>query len=245
MTAPERHRAIDRAATIAALGHAGAQTPGASPIDDPADRSADAELARALTDDPDERVRAVALGALVRRDGNRQGTAPRPATTELWMHAIADSSARVRRIAAEVVPAGGFPAAPLLALLDDPDALVAEAAAFALGELGDDAVEAGAVGALAQVAAAPGHPDPLVREAAIAALGSLGHPDGLDAILAGCRDRPAVRRRAVLALAPFEGSAVDEAIERASVDKDWQVRQVAADLRGATGGGSRAEPPGG
>ena len=45
--------------------------------------------------------------------------------------------------------------------------------------------------------------DPLVREAAVAALGAIGDDRGLDAILAATEDRPAVRRRAVLALAPF------------------------------------------
>ena len=45
--------------------------------------------------------------------------------------------------------------------------------------------------------------DPLVRESAVAALGAIGDDRGLDAILAGTADRPAVRRRAVLALAPF------------------------------------------
>ena len=45
--------------------------------------------------------------------------------------------------------------------------------------------------------------DPLVRESAVAALGAIGDDRGLDAILAATEDRPAVRRRAVLALAPF------------------------------------------
>ena len=44
---------------------------------------------------------------------------------------------------------------------------------------------------------------PLVREAAVAALGAIGDDRGLDAILAATTDRPAIRRRAVLALAPF------------------------------------------
>jgi hypothetical protein len=37
----------------------------------------------------------------------------------------------------------------------------------------------------------------------------------------------------VLALAPFEGDDVEEAIERALTDRDWQVRQAAEDLRRA------------
>jgi len=74
------------------------------------------------------------------------------------------------------------------------------------------------------------HADPLAREAAVAALGALGDPAGLPAILTACADRPAVRRRAVLALSPFTGTEVDAAIERALTDKDWQVRQAAEDL---------------
>jgi len=39
----------------------------------------------------------------------------------------------------------------------------------------------------------------------------------------------------VLALAPFDGPAVDAAIAKALTDRDWQVRQAAEDLRRATG----------
>ena len=75
------------------------------------------------------------------------------------------------------------------------------------------------------------------REAAVAALGALGDADALPAILDACGDKPAVRRRAVLALAPFDGPEVDAAIEAALTDRDWQVRQAAEDLRGSTGVG--------
>ena len=64
----------------------------------------------------------------------------------------------------------------------------------------------------------------------MAALGAIGDERGVDAILAACRDKPAVRRRAVLALAPFTGAAVDAAIAAALDDRDWQVRQAAEDL---------------
>ena len=47
---------------------------------------------------------------------------------------------------------------------------------------------------------------------------------------AATEDKPAVRRRAVLALAPFEGDDVDAALQRALADRDWQVRQAAEDL---------------
>ena len=39
-----------------------------------------------------------------------------------------------------------------------------------------------------------------------------------------------MRRRAVLALAPFESPEVDAALERALVDRDWQVREAAEEL---------------
>ncbi len=76
------------------------------------------------------------------------------------------------------------------------------------------------------------HPDPLCREAAVAALGAIGDPGGLPAILTATSDKPAVRRRAVLALAPFSGPEVEAALDRARSDRDWQVRQAAEDLTG-------------
>jgi HEAT repeat protein len=39
-----------------------------------------------------------------------------------------------------------------------------------------------------------------------------------------------VRRRAVLALAPFGGAEVEAALARARTDRDWQVRQAAEDI---------------
>ena len=77
--------------------------------------------------------------------------------------------------------------------------------------------------------------DPLVRESCVAALGAIGDERGLDAILAATSDRPPIRRRAVLALAPFldpghpRAGEIDAA-RRALEDRDWQVRQAAEDL---------------
>lgn len=103
----------------------------------------------------------------------------------------------------------------------------AEVAAFAIGELDlDEGGRARAETALARQAT--GHPDALCRESAVAALGALGV--GLPAVLAATEDVATVRRRAVLALAPFEGPEVDRAIEAALEDRDWQVRQAAEDL---------------
>ncbi len=121
--------------------------------------------------------------------------------------------------------------AALLRLLDDPDDRVVEVAAFACGELPrgyDDTAWRQRVGALA--ATATEHHDSRCREAAVAALGALGDPSGLPAVLAGCRDRPNVRRRAVLALASFEGTEVTGMLEELTADRDLQVRQAAEDL---------------
>ncbi len=181
----------------------------------------------AASDDGDPRVRAAALGALVRR-GNRQKA------TTAWRAALDDPVAAVRRRAAELSvslaarPGGDLEVmvAALLPRLGDGDVTVVEAAAWALGELGPAA--AAAVAGLASVTT--GHADAIAREAAVAALGAIGDARGLGAVLAACTDKPAVRRRAVLALAPFDGPEVDAAIERALTDRDWQVRQAAEDL---------------
>ncbi|MBK9179510.1 MAG: HEAT repeat domain-containing protein [Acidimicrobiales bacterium] len=171
--------------------------------------------AEALLDDPDPGVRATALAALARLGALREAH---------LAAALADPHPAVRRRAARVATThrGGS----LVALLDDPDPTVVEAAAWACGERRP--VEPGTVPRLG--ALATGHDDALVREAAVAALGAIGDPDGLPAVLAATRDRATVRRRAVIALAPFEGPEVDAALERARADRDWQVRQAAEDL---------------
>lgn len=144
--------------------------------------------------------------------------------------ALGDPDAGVRRRALEVVAdlAGAGPATDvsILPLLDDEDETVVEVAAWASGERVPP--EPGAVAALATLAS--GAPDALVREAAVAALGSIGDPAGLPAILSACTDKATVRRRAVLALAPFDGPEVDAALQTALGDRDWQVRQAAEDL---------------
>jgi HEAT repeat protein len=142
----------------------------------------------------------------------------------------------------------------LTQVLTDDDPGVAESACYALGELGEAAegvpssepatpepatpglaargssLPAATVIALGTTATA--HTEPLCREAAVSALGSLGYPAGLPAILAATEDKPAIRRRAVLALAGFDGDEVDAALARAMRDPDWQVRQAAEDLLG-------------
>lgn len=173
------------------------------------------DAARGGLSDPEGAVRAAALGALERLG--------RLTEAELG-RAAADPDPAVRRRAAAL--AARHPAVDLRSLLADADALVVEAACWASGERARTDPEA--LDPLVEVAG--GHDDPLCREAAVAALGALGHERGLPAILAATRDRPAVRRRAVLALAPFEGDEVDQALRRALEDRDLQVRQAAEDL---------------
>lgn len=179
-------------------------------------------LRAAARTDRSPQVRAAALGAVVR--------VSRPAAAAATVRAaLSDPDAAVRRRACELTPAllGDGPSEPLIELLADDEALVAEAAAFALGELR----ASGEREALALATVATAHDDALVREAAIAALGAIGHEAGREAILAACRDKPTVRRRAVLALASFDGPDVDAALDCAAEDRDWQVRDAAALLR--------------
>ena len=175
----------------------------------------DETTARALLVHADGDVRGTALAALARLGA---------ATASDVERAARDPAAGVRRRACVVAVA--VEDADVAALLDDPEASVVETAAWALGERGN--APAAVVITLARTATE--HPDPLCREAAVAALGALGDARGLQAILAATTDKPAVRRRAVIALAPFEGPEVEEALRRASTDRDRQVRQAAEDL---------------
>ncbi|HEV7523658.1 MAG TPA: HEAT repeat domain-containing protein [Acidimicrobiia bacterium] len=183
------------------------------------------ELGARAVDDPSATVRAVAIAALVR-------TAPRRLSTPVWRRTAHDTDPLVRRRSAEVAPKLGraAPCVVLVELLTDADAWVAEAAAYAIGEH-PNATRA-AIAALVRTASA--HTDPLVREAAVAALGAQGDPTTLAAVLAACDDKPAIRRRAVLALAAFDGDEVEARLQRALTDPDWQVRQAAEDLVNVT-----------
>lgn len=178
----------------------------------------DADRARGALVDPSASVRAAGLGAVARLGLLDVGTIG---------DALVDPSPIVRRRACECCTARPGLGAVLVDMLGDGDDTVVEAACFALGELGDQAGP-GAPSALSVVVTE--HSDVLCREAAVAALGAIGDPAGLPAILAAGTDKPAIRRRAVLALAPFEGPEVDAALARAASDRDWQVRQAAEDL---------------
>lgn len=197
----------------------------------------DEPAARAHLSDPSGRVRATALGALARLGR---------LTPDDVRIALADADPLLRRRGCEL--AAGQPEVDLVPLLGDADNSVAEAAAWALGERRGgssdetDPVPVAAFVVEALAAMATGHEDPLCREAAVAALGALGDERGLAAILTATSDKPAVRRRAVIALAPFEGPDVQAALQRALSDRDWQVRQAAEDLSGNFPPGSGSAP---
>lgn len=178
----------------------------------------DDATARDAWRDADDSVRATALGAL-----HRLGALD----AETLTAALTDASSRVRRRALAIVASmpGDRPPS-ILPLLDDPDPVVAETAAWACGERQPPEPAAGA----ALAAVATGHAEHLVREAAVAAIGAVGDPVGLGAVLGALDERATIRRRAVVALAAFEGPEVDAALRRALDDRDRQVRQAAEDL---------------
>jgi HEAT repeat protein len=206
----------------------------------------DLDTARAHLADPDPGVRATALGAFLRAGG--------PVADVLTLTTDPDPGVR-RRLAEELgrrvagadradeehtgAPAPDEADGPVVdvlrRLVADEDPLTCEAAAWSLGEVASshtgDAPHLRATTVPVLIDAA-GHDDALVREAAVAALGAIGDPAGLATVLQATTDRPAIRRRAVLALAAFLGEpGVDEALERATADRDWQVRQAAELLR--------------
>lgn len=183
----------------------------------------DAATARAALSSQEESVREAALSALARA---------RRLTPGDLVTALHDASPGVRRRAcdlASTLPPGRTLDAALRQSLRDRDPLVAEAACWALGEHR----AAAAVEELSDVARS--HDDARTREAAVAALGAIGDERGLPAVVGALGDRPAVRRRAVVALAGFEGDEAAAAIRRGATDRDWQVREVAEILLGADG----------
>lgn len=158
------------------------------------------------------RVRVVALGAALRVGALDQ------ANLEAAL-AYGDSAVRYRALElVHRVPFGPTLADEVISSLADPD--TREVAAFVLGELDlADDPRGRAVAALGEQAL--NDDDPLCRESAVAALGALG--GGLPVIPAATTDVATVRRRAVLALAPFEGPEVEQALAGALEDGDWQA----------------------
>jgi HEAT repeat protein len=177
--------------------------------------------ARALLVDPDAATRRIALGALERLN---------ELTTAELRVALDDSNVSVRRRALEI--SAQRPDVEIEFYLRDPDASVADMAAFSLGERGEvDAVEG-----LTKMAS--GHSDELCRETAVAALGALATTEGADSptilicLLDAMSDRAQIRRRAVLGLFQFDEPEAQQAVESALSDKDRQVRAVASELLG-------------
>jgi HEAT repeat protein len=186
-----------------------------------AGHTGDTDTARAALTDVDAPVRIAALRSLARLA---------ELTDEHLSAALSDPDPSVRITALDLSAPRASP--PIAALLDDDDAMVVEIAAWALGERSDP--DPTVIDRLAEIAG--DHADPLAREAAVAALGAIGDPRGLPAVLAATGDKPAVRRRAVVALSAFEGPAVDAAWARARTDRDRQVRDAVDELLGPVDG---------
>lgn len=139
---------------------------------------------------------------------------------ELMAH---DPDARVRAEAAECVGLSGLDRTEsLMAALDDTDVTVVEAVVTALGESGDDRAMPPLID-LAYNGATK-----MIKEAAVAALGAHAHPDGLPVLLdLVTTGPPQVRRRCVVALTVFDGSAVEKALRAAARDNNPMVREAA------------------
>lgn len=181
----------------------------------------DPTTALAALGDPDASVRIAGLRSADRLD---------ELDTDRLVTMLADPVPAVRIAALDIAAHRHDP--DIVGLLDDPEPAVVEMAAWACGERDGDPQPPTL--RLAQLATE--HDDPLVRESAVAAIGALGDKLGLPAVLEATTDKPAVRRRAVLALAAFEGPEVDAAWERARTDRDRQVRDAVDELLGPAEG---------
>ncbi|MGI9624892.1 MAG: HEAT repeat domain-containing protein [Acidimicrobiales bacterium] len=179
----------------------------------------DYEAVRARSQHRDDRVRATVFRVLA-SGGVLED--------EEVVRGYCDHSARVRAAVAEI--AASDLRVPLEVLLGDDAAGVVETACWASGERGTDARDAVPV----LMAVSRDHDDPLCREAAVAALGAIGDVVALPAILEATKDKATVRRRAIIALAPFDSPEVTSTLRQALEDRDWQVRQAAEDLLAAS-----------
>jgi HEAT repeat protein len=171
-------------------------------------------------DSSNVRHRVLALRGLVRQS---------LVDADLWRRALHDENVEIRREALQQ-----FAHAPIgddsvllvvVGMLRDGDDLVVEAAAFALGEH----LCVHAVVELCDVAT--NHQDARCRESAVAALGAIGDDGARETIINALKDKPAVRRRAIVALSNFEGPDVEAALDQAGDDRDWQVRSAVTQLR--------------
>lgn len=185
----------------------------------------DVNTAMSAHNDTDPKVRIAGLRSMA-----RLGTV----TEQQITHALNDPAPQVRIAALEIVANFRHLALEplfenqLAHLLSDTDSMVVETAAWALGER--EAKTATTIDLLSQVARS--HSDPLVRESTVAALGAIADERGLPAILDATGDKVAIRRRAIVALAAFEGPLVSGAYEQARNDRDRQVRDTVEELLG-------------
>ena len=192
------------------------------------------ELAALVESDPDARVRSVALGALVH-------AAPRRSAAARLAVAARDPDRNVRRHAAELAPALGAAARRVSARAARrrraPRCRSRGVRARRAPER-DPRVICGA-----RVA-----DDDCTRRCARArsrgrrARARSAIPAALPVVLAACDDKPAVRRRAVLALAAVRrrrgGSTPAPALE----DRDWQTRTSRRRTSGALRSSARTVP---
>lgn len=191
----------------------------------------DLETLRDFCANENPRFRQLAISALIRRD-------PENAFTT-WQKLVGDPDWKVRRRMAELGINFGIEAAPdILKLLKDDVSLVKELASFAAGEIYESISEVQnekdetLVEVISCLSKNAKDDDPLVRESAVASLGNIGDEETLEIILEACNDKAPIRRRAVVALAAFSGDKVDQALDKALKDNDWQVRQAAEDISG-------------
>lgn len=176
------------------------------------------------------RFRQFAISALVRRRSEF--------AFEEWLRLATDDDWHVRRRIAELgIDFGEESTKVLLKLATDDSVFVQEMSCFALGEIFEDSqdtiFDSETLSLVIQILIDnAAHDNPLVRESAIASLGNIGDERAKSTIISGCSDKAPIRRRAVVALAAFEGHEVESALDIALNDVDWQVRQAAEDISG-------------
>ncbi len=173
------------------------------------------QLVTEYLEHPEPDVRATALRVLDNEGKLEKGMVER---------SLSDSAFKVRNALAYLISRNRD--IPAMKFLLDEDAEIVEVACWGIGERGDASAEV--LDVLQSITES--HSDSLCRESAVAALGALGNRDTLGSILKAVEDIATVRRRAVLALAPFDGPEVELAIAKALEDRDWQVRQAAEDI---------------
>ena len=173
------------------------------------------QLVTEYLEHPEPDVRATALRVLDNEGKLEKGIVER---------SLSDSAFKVRNALAYLISRNRD--IPAMKFLLDEDAEIVEVACWSIGERGDASAEV--LDVLQSITES--HSDSLCRESAVAALGALGNRDALGSILKAVEDIATVRRRAVLALAPFDGPEVELAIAKALEDRDWQVRQAAEDI---------------